>query len=216
MKHVPLDAKVECSDGHGGRSVGLIVDSKTLKMTHFVVKLKTRPHVQRLVPIDKVANSSSAEISLDCTVGELDRADAFVVTDFKKLQIHRPIDGANDDSASNTADYMTVKSEIEQIPEGELDLRVRAPVEAVDGRVGHLEELLSDDETGQTTHIVLEEGHFWGKKDVMLPISVVDRSDQGGTIHLSIDKATVQSLLAVPTRQGRTSTNFELESWRRP
>ena len=113
---------------------------------------------------------------------------------------------------------MTVESEIEQIPESELDLQVGAPVEAVDGRVGHLEELLSDDESGQTTHIVLQEGHFWGKKDVILSISVVDRSDQGGTIHLSIGKTTVQSLLAVPTRQSRTSANLDLivESWRRP
>ena len=42
------------------------------------------------------------------------------------------------------------------------------------------------------THVLLEEGHLWGRKEVAIPISSVTRVDD--VIRLTIDKQQVQDL----------------------
>ncbi len=42
------------------------------------------------------------------------------------------------------------------------------------------------------THVLLKEGHLWGRKEVAIPISAVTGVEDG--IRLSISKADVQDL----------------------
>jgi hypothetical protein len=42
------------------------------------------------------------------------------------------------------------------------------------------------------THVLLQEGHLWGRKEVAIPISAVTRVDDG--IQLNITKQEVQDL----------------------
>ena len=70
MIDIPLHAKVACSDGTCGQSVSVIVDPKTLRVTHYVVQEEKRPHTQRLVPMDRVVETSADLIRLSCTVDE--------------------------------------------------------------------------------------------------------------------------------------------------
>jgi len=46
------------------------------------------------------------------------------------------------------------------------------------------------------THVLLQEGHLWGRKDVVIPISAVTGID-GGDITLTLTKQEVQDLPAV-------------------
>jgi hypothetical protein len=46
------------------------------------------------------------------------------------------------------------------------------------------------------THVLLQEGHLWGRKEVAIPISAVSSVDDDG-IKLSITKHQVQALPAV-------------------
>ena len=48
-----------------------------------------------------------------------------------------------------------------------------ASVEATDGQVGRVQEFVIDPQNNRVTHLVLHEGHLWGKKDVTIPL---DRS----------------------------------------
>ena len=42
------------------------------------------------------------------------------------------------------------------------------------------------------THVLLQEGHLWGRKEVAIPISAVTQVDDG--IRLSVTKQQVQDL----------------------
>jgi uncharacterized membrane protein/sporulation protein YlmC with PRC-barrel domain len=87
--------------------------------------------------------------------------------------------------------------EVEQIPAGQLAVRRGTWVEATDGHVGTVGELVFDPETEQVTHFVLEEGHLWGKKEVTLPLSAIDRIVDD-TVYLKLDKEAVEQLPSVP------------------
>jgi hypothetical protein len=52
-----------------------------------------------------------------------------------------------------------------------------------------------DPASHHVTHVLLQEGHLWGRKEVAIPISAVVGVDDG--IQLNIAKADVQDLPAV-------------------
>jgi hypothetical protein len=63
--------------------------------------------------------------------------------------------------------------------------------------IGKLDEVVRDSKSGTITFLQMSEGHLWGKKDVIIPVTDVDYTD-GDTIYLSIDKDAVGALPAVP------------------
>jgi sporulation protein YlmC with PRC-barrel domain len=69
-------------------------------------------------------------------------------------------------------------------------------VEATDGRVGRIEEFLVDQVTWNVTHLVLQEGHLWERRELIIPISHVDRVEKD-TIFLKNDKKTIESFSAL-------------------
>ena len=80
----------------------------------------------------------------------------------------------------------------DRVPLGEVEVRRGDPVEATDGRIGHIQGLVVDPGDHQVTHVLLQEGHLWGRKDVAIPIKAVSRV--GDTIRLNISKHEVQDL----------------------
>ena len=73
-------------------------------------------------------------------------------------------------------------------------------VKATDGYVGHVDEFVVNPENGHITHLVMREGHPWGKKDVMIPLSAMgDTRDD--TVFLKIDKHQIESLPAIPVKR---------------
>ena len=60
----------------------------------------------------------------------------------------------------------------------------------------------SSSSTPRTTaspHLVLREGHLWGKKDVTIPLDQIDRIEED-VVHLKLDKAAVEHLPSVRAR----------------
>jgi uncharacterized membrane protein len=204
MIEIPVDAKVECTDGHAGRSSHIIIDPVRKTVTHFVV-IDDDPVVPHswLVPIDQVSASGHESIHLACTLEELAAMERFVDLEFIKSD--SPEAGYPAD-ALYLSPYVTplrtdyVSLEVEHIPQGELAVRRGARVEATDGDVGFLGEFLIDPDSGHVTHLVLQEGHLWGKKEVTLPVSAIDRSYED-TIFLKLDKEAVATLPAVPLQR---------------
>jgi uncharacterized membrane protein len=208
MKEIPLHADVECADGHAGQSTSVIVDPKSLRVTHFVVKEKARPHTERLVPVDQVAETTADSIRLSCTVSEMAEIQPFVVTEYRQVEIPRYQD-VTTVGPQRYSEVMTTPVERELVPEGELAVREGVEVEATDGPVGRVDELLMDPETGQITHLVMREGHLWGQKEVLLPLSVIDRTEKE-TVYLSLDKETVSTMLSMPARWRSEVADVEL------
>ena len=86
------------------------------------------------------------------------------------------------------------------VPVGELSIYSGMEVKATDGKVGKLDELVLDPDSGEITHIQMLEGHLFGKKDVAIPVTDIDFAD-GTTVYLKIDKKTVHSLPAVKVKR---------------
>ena len=55
--------------------------------------------------------------------------------------------------------------------------------------------LVIDAKSHHVTHVLLQEGHIWGRKEVAIPIGAVTGVEGG--IHLNITKQQVQDLPAV-------------------
>ena len=59
----------------------------------------------------------------------------------------------------------------DRVPEGEVEVRRGEHVHATDGEIGRVHGFVIDPTDHQLTHVLLDEGHLWGKKTVAIPIS---------------------------------------------
>jgi hypothetical protein len=67
-----------------------------------------------------------------------------------------------------------VTIEQQQIPLGELVVRRGTRADATDGYVGKVDEFIVNPHNGHITYLVMREGHLWGQKDVIIPISAME------------------------------------------
>ena len=208
MKNIPLHADVECTDGLCGQSTAVIIDPETHRVTHFVVKEKTRFKTERLVRIERVAETTPDLIRVDCTDKELSDMTSFTVTEFRQVEMPSYV-GAGYAEPLYISQVQTLPVEEDRVPEGKVAIRQGADVQASDGRVGQVDDLVADSKTGDITHLILRSGHPWGKIDVAIPLSMV-KSIEINTVYLKADKETIASMLAVPARQGQDITDIVL------
>jgi hypothetical protein len=59
--------------------------------------------------------------------------------------------------------------ESERVPPGQLAVHRGTRVEATDGHVGQVAELLLDEDDGHITHLILQKGHLWARKRSHFP-----------------------------------------------
>jgi len=74
---------------------------------------------------------------------------------------------------------------------GEEQLQPGDHVHALDGEIGQVEGFLVDP-GDQVTHILLTEGHLWGRKEVAIPVGAVTGVRDG--IRLNMTKKQVEDL----------------------
>ncbi len=216
MKEISLDAKVVCVDGECGKSTHVIIERNSQKVTHFVVKVSDLLESHKyLVSIDQVVRTTAESIALSCTKEELAAMPSFTemrflnpvtykyeaLEDFSEKAIadrtsylmwSDPTMGAD-----MSTDIFSMPVEEEIVPAGEIAIHRGASVEAIDGHIGRVEEFLLDPKDQHITHLVLEEGHLWHKKELTLPISAIARMDED-YIYLNLDKEAVRSFSVEP------------------
>jgi sporulation protein YlmC with PRC-barrel domain len=206
---IPIGAGVECVDGVCGVSTHVVINPIKNQVTHLVVKENESPHVERMVPVEWVTQTTSNLIQLTCTKKELDRREAFTEKEYVKLEpvdmppiAPAPFSGGTymywPYSAPESERYVSV--EHERVPPGELAIRRGAHVEATDGHVGQVDEFLVDPRDEHITHLIMREGHLWGQKDVSIPLSAI-RHIEEDTVHLKLSKDEVGVLPAIPIRR---------------
>jgi hypothetical protein len=98
--------------------------------------------------------------------------------------------GLGSGEASQRVTYDTVSLDEVQVRRGD-------QVHASDGDIGKVQGLVIDPRNHQVTHVLLQEGHLWGRKQVAIPISAVSLSGAEG-IGLKISKDDVRDLPEVP------------------
>jgi hypothetical protein len=201
---IPLNAKVHCTDGLCGHSTYIVVNPITEQVTHWVMKEKRLPHTERLVPVEFVTETTPELIRLRCSGEELEKLEPFIETEFTKVEIPSYVGYkyVTFPYALPAADWTTEKSEWvttkhEAIPPDELAVRRGAKVEATDGPVGQVDEFLVDPTTQHVTHLIMREGHIWGKRDVTIPVSQIHHFEQDA-VYLKLDKEHIEALPTIP------------------
>jgi sporulation protein YlmC with PRC-barrel domain len=208
---IPLQAQVECKDGIFGRSIYVLIDPVKDLVTHLVVREDAAPNMQYIVPLDIVSTTIADTIRLTCTQAELRKMAPFVKTEFIEEKVpggsyHHYAGGVYGMGSYYLMPYVTseitvqVSREQLQIPTGELAVRRGTRVEATDGYVGKVDEFVVNSEKGHITYLVMREGHLWGNKNVIIPLSAMDETRED-TVFLNIDKHQIESLPTFPVRR---------------
>jgi sporulation protein YlmC with PRC-barrel domain len=85
---------------------------------------------------------------------------------------------------------------VDAVPFGEVAIRRELTISATDGEIGQVQGLTVEPGGHQVTHVLLQEGHMLGRKEVAVPIGAVTKI---GTllIHLSLTKHQVKHLPSV-------------------
>jgi sporulation protein YlmC with PRC-barrel domain len=200
MMEIPVNAEVHCADGLCGHSTHIVLKPRTDEVTHIVVKEKHFPHTERLVPMGMVTETTTSVIRLSCTADELARMQPFLQTDYVQVEIPHYVGGPYMMEPYYFPETEQLAVEHESIPSSELAVRRGARVEATDGHVGKVDEFLVDPKSEYITHLVLREGHLWGQKDVTIPVSEIDRIEEG-TVYLKLDRKHVEALPTIPVRR---------------
>ena len=201
---VTIGAEASCTDGVAGEVTRVVVDPVARAVTHLVVEPKGRQGLGRLVPLDLI-DGTGGEIRLHCTLVEFERLDPAEETQFlpgtRGYEAYGPeqvvawpwvslggTPGVPGEMVSGTSETVT----FDTIPLGEVEVRRGEPVHAADGAIGHVEGLVINPGNYHVTHVLLQEGHLWGRKEVAIPISAVTGVEGG--IQLSMTKQDVEDL----------------------
>jgi sporulation protein YlmC with PRC-barrel domain len=186
-----MGAEARCVDGPGGKVIRVIVEPATETVTHLVVEPRHRRGAGRLVPLDLV-DATADGIRLRCTVEEFGRLEAAEETELMDPLIGGMALGGLGASMGAPAPVQAVVRDV--VPLGEEDIERGEAVHALDGAIGRVEGLRIDPGDHRVTHVLLAEGHLWGRKDVAIPASAVTKVENG--IWLNLTKEQVEDLPA--------------------
>jgi sporulation protein YlmC with PRC-barrel domain len=198
-----IGTQVSCADGPCGQVTRVVVDPVAQTVTHIAVEPARRQGLARLVPVADVTPADDG-IRLDCTMAEFEALDPAEETLFvpgtRGFDVYGPeqvlswpyyqlgdtvMSPDDEGKASETVTTDTV-------PLGEVAVQRGAHVHATDGPIGQVQGLVIDAGNYHVTHVLLQEGHLWGRKQVAIPISAVTELDDG--IGLRLSKREVEDL----------------------
>lgn len=196
-------AKVLATDGKAGFVSRIILNPDTERVTHLV--LDGPPAGPVLVPLQHVTSADDDAVQLDLTIMQTTALEAYLEEEMALVQRPQPVSGdmssygyvAGPVPYADSTELVRVTHE--RVPEGELSIRPGAKVHATDGHVGEVHHFLVDLADGAMTHFVLREGHFWGRHEVQVPTSAIDRTE-GQDVYLTLNKAEIHALEPVKAR----------------
>jgi len=221
-----IGAGASCSDGTCGEVTRVIVDPVAEAVTHLVVEPEHRRGLGRLVPLGLI-DAAAGQVRLRCTQAEFEKLEPAEETRFipgtSGYAGYGPgqvgywpyyglggglgmADGGISGGLSgigggNISQIVTSDT----VPQGEVDVRRGDPVEATDGDIGRVQGLVIDRDSRHVTHVLLQEGHLWGRKEVAIPISAVASTSDG--IRLRISKQVVQDLPPVDVDHSQATSS---------
>jgi len=210
-----IGAQVSCRDGACGKLTRVVLDPVARVLTHVVVEPNRRSGLGRLVPVDLVDETTDG-VRLRCTLGEFNALEEAEETRFLADEGEQMGYGAGDTLAwpyyglnmstgmgmdmgaivAQDAQYV-----VDRVPGGEVELRRGEHVQATDGSIGQIHGLVIDAEGHGVTHVLLQEGHLWGRRQIAIPIGAVRDVTVDG-VRLLLTKDEVRDLPPVELHGG--------------
>ena len=173
-----IGVQVDATDGPCGNLARLIFNPTTDVLTHLIVEPGHHDEQARVVPFDLVVSAGEDAVQLSCTKERYDQLDSA-----EDVEMLRDTTGRYD-GFSTTSMYFGVGRPLghhpqpmysDSVPLGEIEIRQGDPVHATDGEIGAVQGLVIDPSDHHVTHVLLQEGHLWGRKQVAIPIGVANR-----------------------------------------
>jgi hypothetical protein len=179
---------VQCQDGSFGKLADVIVDPATMRLTHLI----TSPPADaepRLIPIELAETADGdSEVRLHCTLAATEELAS--VREYRYLQstekpsgdeewdlgvehvLAMPYDGIG------LGEYEGIEASLnvtyDRVPKGSAEIRRASSIIAADGSYLGGVQGVHTGESGQITDVVLDESHFWSRREITIPIEAVE------------------------------------------
>ena len=164
----------------------MVVDPATEAVTHLVIEPRHQKHLARLVPVDLVVSVEDDVIRLGCTKKQFEQLDS--AEDVRFLGADAPPGGGLGMPLGHHPKPMFS----DRVPAGEVEIHRGDAVHARDGWIGAVQGLVIDPVDHHVTHVILQEGHLWGRKQVAIPIGAANRV--GDEIRVELTKDEIEAL----------------------
>jgi len=214
MRRLELGSRVDCTDESFGTLVDVVIDPTSRRVTHLVVERDRGPWLARLLPVElaEPGEDASGAVAVRATVDQVRSLPPAHEVGYVRLDGF-PVDDPDWDIGVEEVlalpyypSYDMQPAPIEftamydRVPKGEVEIRRASAVESADGHhLGVVDGFLVDD--GElVTHVVLEQGRPWERREVPIPIGAVARV-RTDAVTLTLTKDEVQALPPVAVRR---------------
>jgi sporulation protein YlmC with PRC-barrel domain len=201
-----IGAAASCTDGACGQVSRIIVNPVAREVTYLVVEPKHQRGPGRFVPAD-LADATTGQIRLRCSLAEFQTLRSARQTEvIPDLDPTGHPDGPPDQVKwvlSSIGPYLRRRDPrepgapqevtVDSVPSGGVDIRRELTVRATDGEIGQVRGLVVEPGSHQVTHVLLQQGHLRGRKEVAIPISAVTKIGVL-LVHLSLTSHQVKDL----------------------
>jgi sporulation protein YlmC with PRC-barrel domain len=164
----------------------------------------TAEEVRRLPTPDEVAYARLGDFPVDDPVWDVGVQDVLALPYYpardERADVVRLAATVNPFSGNLEPRPLDVALPYDRIPKGTIEIRRASSVTSADGHeLGQVDGFIVDGDD-EITHLVLEHGHLWGRREVTIPIGAVAG---GGTdaVTLRLTKNEVGALPAVPVQR---------------
>ena len=202
---IELGKRVQCADDRARKVVDVVLDAASHRVTHLVVQPDDELEAARLVPIELAHwPGEGREIALRCNAEMLEQLEP--VSEFAFVQPGEPVPddpkwdvGVEDyypTSYYNPSDFGAYVPELDagvgirydRVPKGEIELRHASAVYSSErDHLGRVEGVLVDG-SDLVTHLLLERGHLWWRREIAVPVDAVAKFETD-VVHLRVSKS---------------------------
>ena len=200
---IALNAQVYCRNEPCGKVVSAIINPARKTLTHLIVRgTRQRPHTERVVSIRLLDLCLGSTIYLSCSVTAFNRLPEFE----KEEEI--PLNSL--DSMMMVDEWFETDSPLwplprkttyRNLPAQAQELQPRTAIQATNGRVGTLSQVIIASNDNHITHLIMQCGYLWKQRQVTIPIEQVHTLGVH-SIRLKLNKREVTALPTPPLPQG--------------
>jgi hypothetical protein len=206
--NVSMRANVECQEGHCGRITSIVVERLTRKITHIVVREPGPGGSDRLVSGEEVSSANRSAVVLRTSrarIAQMPPAQAKIPT--LSLVYTGSEFAARETSwefrpSCSTRGRRKIKLSVfdaasrKNTKSDEVAAATFVRVEAINGTVGWLLELIVNPTTMVVTDFVMCEGNVWDQREIIIPVDAIDYI-RNGVIHVGLFKHQIKDLASM-------------------